>query len=137
MRYKRPVSRPQEAATPHVEADRRRSLRTPLIIQQVRAERDRHTFFGHAKDISRGGLFISATNPKEIGSRFNLDIPLPEPLDRTVRCTCEVVWRRVWSSGSRLAPGMGIRFLDLPDADSEAVDRWVCESQRRVKSWPQ
>ena len=113
--------------------ERRRSVRTPLIVLRLRVKEDRQTFFGYAKNISRGGLFISATSPKELGSRFNLEIPLPKPLDRTVRSTCEVVWRRPWSKGSTLEPGMGMRFLDLPAEEGETINRWIEESWRREK----
>lgn len=114
-------------------ADRRRSLRAPLIVQRVRVDEGRTTFFGYARNISRGGMFIAATHPRDEGSRFDLEIPLPKPLDYTVRCTCEVVWRRPWAKGIRLDPGMGLRFVDLPGEDADAIDRWIGESARRER----
>ena len=123
------ASRGRKAADEVPVPDRRQHLRAPLIIQRVQVGEERQPFFGYATNISRGGLFISATSPKDEGSRFKLVIPLPEPLDRTVSCTAEVVWSRKWSEGSRRQPGMGLRFLDLPVEDAEAIDRWIQESQ--------
>lgn len=117
-------------------ADRRRWLRAPLIVQRVRVEEGRNTFFRYASNISRGGLFIGATSPREVGRQFELEIPLPKPLDYTVRCTCEVVWRRPWAKGLKLDPGMGLRFLDLPEEDGKAIDRWIKESARRERLQP-
>jgi uncharacterized protein (TIGR02266 family) len=130
--YEQAVDQGVNQPTPPV-ADRRRSLRAPLIVRRVRIDEGRTTFFGYAKNISRGGLFISATSPREEGKRFELEIPLPKPLDYTVRCKCEVVWRRPWAKGLKQDPGMGLRFLDLPAEDAEAVDRWILETARREK----
>lgn len=118
-------------ATPHAGQDRRKDLRSPLIVQRVRSEDESRVFFGYASNISRGGLFINATSPKDPGECFDVEIPLPPPLGHTVRCTCEVVWSRLWSKGSRLVPGMGVRFVDLPDEEAEAIDAWIEDSLRR------
>ena len=127
------MSKRPETPDPRASQDRRKFLRAPLIVQRVRVTEDSRTFFGYAKNISRGGLFISATRPKEIGRRFSLEIPLPEPFDHTVRCKCEVVWRQPWSTDSTLQPGMGVKFLDLPEEEAESINRWIEESWRREK----
>jgi uncharacterized protein (TIGR02266 family) len=132
MVYKYRVSDSKDDPAPPP-ADRRRSLRSPLIVQRVRIDEGRSTFFGYARNISRGGLFISATNPREVGSQFHLEIPLPPPLDHTVRCTCEVVWRRPWSRKEAREPGMGLRFLDLAPEEGEAIDQWIEEASRRER----
>lgn len=115
--------------------ERRKSLRVPLIVQRFRVQDDRKTFFGYATNISSGGLFIGTTNPKEVGSRFLLDVPFPEPIGRTVRCNCEVVWCRTWAKGSTLEPGMGIRFLDLPAEEKELIDRWIEATRQHDRPW--
>ena len=115
--------------------DRRRSLRIPLIVQRVRVQDERRTFFGYAKNISSGGLFIGTASPKDVGSRFLVEIPLPKPIDRRVRCTCEVVWNRPWASGITLEPCMGIQFLDLAAEDGEAIRQWIEASRERNKPW--
>ncbi len=123
-----------ETLDAYAASDRRMSLRAPLIVQRVRLDDDRRTFFGYAKNVSRGGLFIGTTNPKGVGSRFLVDIPLPEPINRQVRCKCEVVWQRPWSSRGKLEPGMGLRFVDLPETAASEIDEWIRTSDgvRRV-----
>lgn len=116
-------TRPQ--APPVVQGDPRRNLRSPLMVLRVRLDDGRKTFFGYAKNISRGGIFIATINPKEVGSRFQVEIPLPPPLCRTLQCFCEVVWIRDFSKGSLYEPGMGLRFLDLPAEMAERIEGWI------------
>jgi uncharacterized protein (TIGR02266 family) len=106
-------------------AHQRRSLRAPLIVLRVKLDDGQKSFFGYAKNISRSGFFISSVNPREPGERFHVELALPAPLGHNVRCACEVVWKRLFSKGSPYEPGMGLRFLDLPEEQAEAIDRWV------------
>ncbi len=111
------------------ETQRRKHLRSPLIILNIINAGGSKTFFGYGKNISMGGLFISTVNPREIGTRFNLEIPLPAPILKVIQCECEVVWSRQFSKELTLEPGMGLRFRDLPDSDGEAIDRWIRHQQ--------
>ncbi len=115
------------------EADPRRSLESPLIVRRVRPDDGRCTFFGYASNISRSGLFVNATEPKKPGERFEVEIPLPRPLDQTVRCICEVVWARKRTDDFHLVPGMGIRFVDLPREEAERIGEWIEEGRRRAR----
>ena len=110
---------------PVVPSDPRRNLRSPLLVLRVRLDDGRKTFFGYAKNISRGGIFIATINPKEVGSRFQVEIPLPPPLCRTLQCFCEVVWTRDFSKGSLYEPGMGLKFLDLPAEMADRIEGWI------------
>jgi len=111
-----------------VQADQRRTLRAPLLVRKVRLEDEREVFFGYSKNLSRGGMFITTVNPLEPGSRVTVDIPLPPPHQDSVRCECEVVWKRPYRSGSPYEPGMGLKFIDLPEAAGEKINAWVLES---------
>ena len=113
-----------DSQTPSTTAPRK-SLRAPLIVLKVKLDDGRKCFFGYTKNISRSGIFIATVNPKEPGSRYQVEIPLPEPINRTLRCTCEVVWKRLYTKGSPYEPGMGLRFTDLEEDLAEAIDRWV------------
>jgi uncharacterized protein (TIGR02266 family) len=106
-------------------AHQRKALRAPLIVLQVKLDDGRKSFFGYAKNISRSGLFIGTTNPREPGERFQVELSLPAPLGHNVRCACEVVWKRLYSKGSSYEPGMGLRFLELPEEMAKAIDGWV------------
>lgn len=110
---------------PGVQANLRTSLRSPLLVLKVKVDDGRTCFFGYAKNIGRGGMFIATANPREPGSRFQVEIPLPAPLNQTVRCTCEVIWQRQFRKKSPHEPGMGLKFIDLPENLSEAIDSWV------------
>jgi uncharacterized protein (TIGR02266 family) len=111
--------------SPVDQANQRKSLRSPLLVLKVKVDDGRKFFFGYAKNISRSGMFIATANPREPGSTFQVDIPFPEPLKRTVRCTCEVVWQRQFKKKSSHEPGMGLKFIDLPEEDADSIDGWV------------
>lgn len=99
-------------------------LGCPLIVLNVREGRPR-TFFGYASNISVAGMRIAATSPREPGSRYRLEIPFPEPVGLTAECECEVVWKSCWVKGDPVGPGMGLRFLDLPERISDALAAWI------------
>lgn len=105
--------------------DRRKQLRAPLIVRRVKLDVPDRTFFGYTKNLSRSGMFIASTNPRQPGSRFRVEIPLPPPLDRRVECECEVVWHRLYSRTAAYEPGMGLRFLDLPEGIADSIDEWI------------
>lgn len=105
--------------------DQRKKLRAPLLVLKVRLEDDGRVFFGYAKNISRSGIFIASTNPRAPGSRFHLEISLPHPLGINLQCNCEVVWKREFSRKSLYEPGMGLKFLDLPEEIASRIDQWV------------
>jgi hypothetical protein len=108
-----------------LQGNRRLSLRSPLIVLKARIDQDKMSFFGYAKNISRGGMFISSINPREPGSQFRVEFPLPTPIDQRVQCDCEVVWKRIYSPKAIYEPGMGLKFLNLPEEIAEAIDAWI------------
>lgn len=110
-------------------ADLRQTLRAPLIVQKVHIDADRPVFFGYSKNISRSGLFIATTNPIKPGEQLELEIPLPGSLEGKVRCRCEVVWRRPLGKTLPYEPGMGLKFIDMPDEVAQQIDAWVREQQ--------
>lgn len=103
----------------------RKHLRSPLIVLRVKFDDGHKSFFGYARNISRSGFFIASVSPREPGERFQVELVLPAPLGRSVQCACEVVWKRLYSTGSPYEPGMGLRFLDLPEEMAEAIDSWI------------
>ncbi|MBI3354821.1 MAG: PilZ domain-containing protein [Nitrospirae bacterium] len=109
-------------------ADKRKSLRTHLLVLKVQGKYSNKSFFGYAKNISRSGLFISSFTPKEAGERFPLEFTLPDT-DIMIRCTAEVIWARRFDPQMHLKanyePGMGLKFLDLPEDKKKIIDEWV------------
>lgn len=108
-------------------ADKRARLRVPLLVLKMRLEDGGKVFFGYAKNISRGGFFIASSNPREPGTQFRVEIPLPFANGKHVQSTCEVVWKREYNPSSPYEPGMGLKFIDLPEAVAVELERWIQE----------
>ena len=109
----------------------RQELRTPIMVLLAGCTDGHKTFFGYAKNLSKSGMMIGTINPREPGSQFWVEFPLPEPVNRVAKCHCEVVWQRRYSRQHRYDPGMGLRFLDLPNDMAEAIDKWIHELERQ------
>lgn len=121
------TSMDEQSASP---ADSRQNFRSPLIVQKVLIDYQRPVFFGYSKNLSRSGLFVATTNPTKAGEQLDLEIPLPEELGGTIRCRCEVVWRRPLGSHLPFEPGMGLKFVDLPEELSKRIDDWVLKQKK-------
>ena len=115
-----------ETIKPTKPSDRRNDLREPIIIFKIVEDNNHQHLFGYAKNISRSGLFIASINPREPGERFYITFQIPKTGIRA-RCQCDVVWTRRYKQGSKLEPGYGIRFLDLPEDIASAIDNWIAK----------
>jgi len=107
------------------QADQRKNLRSPLLILKVKLDDGDKVFFGYAKNISKSGLFIATVNPQDPGCRFQIEVPLPEPLGISVQCEAEVVWKRHYTRGGPYEPGMGLRFIGISAEIAESIDSWI------------
>ena len=119
-----------ESDCPEFEAEQksqRLATRVPLIVEKIPIEDGQKTFFGYAKNISRGGLFIATVKPRELGEEFTIELTLPLNPRHLIRCRCEVIWKRHFQKKDPHEPGMGLRFLDLSDTDGDRIDAWVAE----------
>lgn len=103
--------------------DRRKNLRNQLLVLKVKVESDSKSFFGYAKVVGRGGMFIASVNPKKVGEEFTIEFPMPDKTQ--ARCRVQVVWQREFSPKSKHEPGMGVKFLDLSDDIRNKIDEWV------------
>jgi PilZ domain len=115
----------QDKKTTDKNADKRSNLRAPLIIQKVNIDAERPAFFGYSKNISSSGMFIATTNTIEPGQQLDLEIPLPPPLKGKVRCRCEVVWKRPYGKHLPFEPGIGIKFINMPEEIAQQIDDWI------------
>lgn len=113
--------------TPHT-PNRRARPRTHIVVQEVRLSFGTDVFFGCALDISRGGLFISAVRKRSPGEVHEIRFRLPG-LDHEFACRACVLWVRRFEQGSRVPPGFGLKFLDLPEGEAVLIDRWVAEAE--------
>lgn len=105
--------------------NKRRAVRSPIIVEKIPVEDGYKTLFGYAKNLSRGGLFISTVKPRDVGEVFTIEMILPLEPQHKVRCQCEVVWKRHFQKKDKYEPGMGMRFVELADVDGDRIDQWV------------
>lgn len=112
--------------------NQRHATRAPLIVEKIPCGDGQKTLFGYAKNISRGGLFIATVKPREPGEEFVIELTLPTEPRHTLRCRCEVVWKRHFQRKDSNEPGMGLRFLELAAADGDKIDAWVMAQSNRI-----
>src|SRR3972149_119076 len=105
-------------------SNRRKNLRKQLLVLKVRGEDKRGVFFGYAKTISRGGMFIASVNPKKVGEEFDIAFSIAD-LKMDLKCRCVVVWSLEYDSMTKQEPGMGIKFIDLDQATIDKLDEWI------------
>ena len=117
-----------ETTNKKTQADKRKNLRSPLLTLRVKLDDGGKVFFGYTKNISRSGMFISSINPKPQGEVYQVEIPLPAPINQTIQCACEVVWTRHFEKKSLYEPGMGLKFCGLSEDVAATIDRWVRET---------
>lgn len=126
------MSTPENPGYAAEQKNKRRATRAPLIVEKVPVEDGQKTFFGYAKNLSRGGLFIATVKPREPGEEFLIEVTLPVTPKHTFRCRCEVVWKRHFQRKDSNEPGMGLRFLDLDSGDGDKIDAWVNEQVAKL-----
>jgi type IV pilus assembly protein PilZ len=79
----------------------------------------------HVCNISRGGLFIRSDTPLPINSEVSLVLRLPG-VEQCIRATGRVIWNYDMRKGTtKIVPGSGIRFLDLPPSDRAMLERFL------------
>jgi Tfp pilus assembly protein PilZ len=104
--------------------EKRRSLRLPLFVLEVKWKQYDKVFIGQMRNISIGGLLMSAGNSVHAGERFPIEFILPDKKTR-VSCTGEVAWTRPYVSEGAGSEGIGVRFLDLDDQKMKAIGQWI------------
>ena len=108
-------------------ADRNQTRRGYEV--EVGVATDHNFYTGFTENISCGGLFVATRDIMPIGSRFQLTLRLPN-FDRDVVVNCEVRWQRLEQiHNSDIHPGMGVRFIDLPDSDAEIINAFLVERE--------
>ncbi len=107
--------------------ERRAHPRQPVAItMELTAGGD--LYFHVSANLSTGGAFFNRAIPHPVGTEVELTFQLPGPDVAPVRCRGEVV--NVPEEGDGL--GMGVRFLDLPEADTARVQAFIEAVAARV-----
>jgi Tfp pilus assembly protein PilZ len=105
-------------------SERRKNLRTQLLVLKIKGEDNKGVFFGYAKTISRGGMFISSVNPKKMSEEFEITFRLDDK-GPEIKCKVVVVWIREYDTLIKQEPGMGIKFIGLDESVKDEIDAWI------------
>lgn len=111
--------------------EQRRSIRSPLLVLEVKGKYYNKIFIGYTENISRDGFFLTASQSLKVGDQFPVEFVLPDNTTK-VTCICQVVWTRQFKSQSVNSTGVGVRFLNLDESQKKIIDDWIIqrESQR-------
>jgi uncharacterized protein (TIGR02266 family) len=105
--------------SPHFRGLTRVSVETPVRIQID----DEHAV-GHARNLSRGGIFVEADPTPELASEVALRFRLPGVSD-PLATTAKVVWRRDHSDA--VLGGMGLQFLAIDRVSVQRIEEFIYE----------
>lgn len=79
---------------------------------------------GFSENISEGGLFVVTYQPHRVGDVITVRFTLPG-VERTLEARAEVRWVREGAPDRDVAPGLGVRFVELADDDRACIERFV------------
>ena len=113
--------------------DARRSVRSPLLVLEVRGKYYNKIFIGYTKNVSKDGFFLSSQQPLKAGDQFPVEFVLPDNTTK-VGCTCEVVWTKEFKSQTGNSTGVGVRFVDLNESKKRIIDEWVIRAEGKKKN---
>jgi len=102
-----------EFITPQVEKRRHRRVK---LATQVTCEAIGREDIMLTRDVSTGGMFVTAQRPLPVGSAVALSFHLGN--GTSISCTGKVVY-------SQQGMGMGIEFVGLPDDCTAALQKFV------------
>ena len=108
-------------STPSGRSNLRRHVRSavelPVTVADSTNSVDAHIQFD-TQDLSAGGAFVRSDLLFEVGEELSLTFQLPD--GKQVKARGRVV-RVARETGDEGVAGMGIEFVDLPDADRDAI----------------
>lgn len=111
---------------PHPLAERRESLRVPVLLSARYWTQD-ELKDRYIPSLGDGGLFISCPDPLPVGAKFDLVISLIST-DFKIQVTGEVTWVDLGESSARR--GMGIKFADMTYKQKASIYNLVNDSVR-------
>ncbi len=97
--------------------ERRSARRHPIeVLVQLAVGVDKT--FHVTRDLAQGGAYFREAVPYPVGTQVRLSFKLPG-IEKPIECEGEIV--NVPKAGF----GMGVRFLDLPEADALRIDKFA------------
>jgi uncharacterized protein (TIGR02266 family) len=106
------------------EPDNRRRTPRYSVDLDVTMSSDHNFYAGFAENISSGGLFVATYVRRPRGDRMEIVLNLPG-MPEPIRAVGEVRWLRDFSEQSNVPPGLGVRFIDLPEAAATAIESFL------------
>jgi uncharacterized protein (TIGR02266 family) len=97
--------------------ERRKDRRVPIDLW-IEAEEGEDLYLQRAANLSVGGAYFAQTVPQKLGTQVHLKFSLPGD-EREIRCSGEIV------SAPEKGLGMGVRFLDLAEADRVRIEALI------------
>ncbi len=86
-------------------------------------------------NISIGGIYVCTPQPQPRDRKLRLRLPLPGLAEPLV-ISGVVVWSNPGTSRSPFPPGMGVKFLDLTEADTKRLADIVARAQSQASPSP-
>ena len=121
-----------EESVENAGAERRRYSRKRVTVRvDLRGE---HQFYaGFTENISTGGLFVATRAPFDLGDEIDVRLALMGHLG-VEEVRTRVAWIRP-DSGGGLLPGMGLEFIDLPEAAHQQIKEFVESGCLEILFW--
>ena len=91
---------------------------------EISLDSDHNFYTGFTENISSGGLFIATRDLKPIGTPMEISFSIPG-FDTKISIQAEVRWQRLEQSHADSMPGIGVRFLNLDTAQTEAINAFI------------
>jgi len=99
--------------------DRRQHPRLSIAVE-VDFGSENNFYSARTRDISVGGLFIDCDVALPIGTRLRVDLKF---LKQRLQAEAEVSW--VLLGDDDVALGMGVRFVELPEAATRNIEEFM------------
>jgi uncharacterized protein (TIGR02266 family) len=93
----------------------RREHQRFTVELEVNVQSEHNFYAGLAENLSAGGLFIAT---------HKLRLKLPDSPEEFL-LKGEVRWVRVFNESSDTSPGLGVRFTELPDGATAAIEKFL------------
>jgi type IV pilus assembly protein PilZ len=122
----RPAERPIDEDRRLSSGRDRRQFERVLVDLEVDYRCEDTFLFAYITDISAMGIFVQTNSPEPSGTKLNLRFMVPSQ-KLPFELEGEVIWVNPYRPGDRenLNPGMGVRFVDLTQADRERLTELV------------
>ncbi len=105
-------------------ADSRRRSPRAGVVMRLQYRNAGHLLVSYCTNLSRGGLFVPATDPLPPGTRITLSLAIPGGRDAELEA--EVRWVRQFDSDDGPA-GMGLAFEGVDDVLGDSIDAIVSQ----------